>query len=84
VPDVAGVSLLLTPARSERSLASISITPDTGAAEQLADVALETLRLAIPAMRALPLLHKLARGEAGVVRLDYLAPMQLKVEIGLC
>jgi hypothetical protein len=84
VPDVAGVSLLLTPERSERSLASISVTPDTGTAEQLADPALETLRVAIPALRALPLLQKLARGEAGEVCLDYLSPMQLKVDIRLC
>jgi len=84
VPDVAGVSLLLTPERSERSLASISVTPDTGAAEQLADADFEALRVAIPALRALPLLQKLARGEAGEVCLDYLSPMQLKVDIRLC
>lgn len=84
VPDVAGVALLLTPERSERSLASISVTPANGPAEGLSDNALETLRLAIPALRALPLLQKLARGEAGTVCLDYLPPMQLKVDIGLC
>ena len=84
VPDVAGVALLLTPERSERSLASISVTPANAPAEGLSDNALETLRLAIPALRALPLLQKLARGEAGTVCLDYLPPMQLKVDIGLC
>jgi len=84
VPDVAGVALLLTPERSERSLASISVTPANAPAEGLSDHALETLRLAIPALRALPLLQKLARGEAGTVCLDYLPPMQLKVDIGLC
>ena len=84
VPDVAGVGLLLTPERSERSLASIKLTLSTDAAETLADDALETLRVSIPALRALPLLQKLARGEAGEVCLDYLPPMQLKVEIGSC
>lgn len=84
VPDVAGVALLLTPERSERSLASISVTPASAAAEPLADAALEALRVAIPALRALPLLQKLARGEAGQVCLDYLPPMQLQVDIGLC
>lgn len=84
VPDVAGVGLLLTPERSERSLASIKLTFSADAAETLADDALETLRVSIPALRALPLLQKLARGEAGEVCLDYLPPMQLKVEIGSC
>ncbi|NTV68629.1 MAG: beta-ketoacyl synthase chain length factor [Azonexaceae bacterium] len=84
VPDVAGVALLLTPERSERSLASITVTPASAAAEPLADAALEALRVSIPALRALPLLQKLACGEAGQVCLDYLPPMQLQVDIGLC
>ncbi|MFZ2971934.1 MAG: beta-ketoacyl synthase chain length factor [Ferribacterium limneticum] len=84
VPDVAGVALLLIPERSERSLASITVTPSSAAAEPLADAALEALRVSIPALRALPLLQKLARGEAGEVCLDYLPPMQLKVDIRLC
>ena len=84
VPDVAGVSLLLTPERSERSLASITVTPASTAAEPIGDNALEALRVSIPALRALPLLQKLARGEAGQVCLDYLPPMQLQVDIGLC
>jgi hypothetical protein len=84
VPDVAGVALLLTPERSERSLASIAVTPSSASAEPLADAALEALRVSIPALRALPLLQKLARGEAGEVCLDYLPPMQLKVDIRLC
>ena len=84
VPDVAGVALLLTPERSERSLASLTVTPASAAAESLGDAALEALRVSIPALRALPLLQKLARGEAGQVCLDYLPPMQLQVDIGLC
>lgn len=84
VPDVAGVSLLLTPERSERSLASITVTPTSAAAEPLADAALEALRTAIPALRALPLLQKLARGESGKICLDYLPPMQLSIDIECC
>ena len=84
VPDVAGVSLLLTPARSERSLACITVTPGTDAADTLADPALEALRNSIPALRTLPLLARLARGEAGSVCLDYLPPMQLTVSIQPC
>lgn len=84
VPDVAGVALLLTPERSERSLASITVTPSSASTEPLADAALEALRVAIPALRALPLLQKLARGEGGKICLDYLPPMQLQVDIGPC
>jgi len=84
VPDVAGVGLVLAPARSERSLASITITPDTRAADTLADDALEGLRVSVPALRVLPLLRKLARGEPGAVCLDYLAPMQLRVDVAPC
>jgi hypothetical protein len=80
-PDCAGVALLLTPERSERSLAKITVTPYRDAAEPMADAGLENLRTAIPAMRVLPLLQKLARGEAGRVVLDYLPPMQLAVDV---
>ena len=84
VPDVAGVGLVLTPQRTERSLAQITVTPTTAGAEPLADGALEALRTAIPALRALPLLRKLALGEGGSVCLDYLPPMQLAVELACC
>ena len=84
VPDVAGVALLLTPERSERSLARITVTSGTDAAGPLAAAELEALRSTIPALRALPLLQKLAKGEGGSVCLDYLAPMQLQVVIQPC
>jgi len=84
IPDVAGVALLLTPERSERSLASIAVTPCSNAAEALADSGLETLRVAIPALRVLPLLQKLALGTAGEVCLDYLPLLQLKVDLQPC
>jgi len=84
VPDVAGVALLLTPERSERSLASIRVMPCTEAAEPLAAADLEALRTTIPALRALPLLKKLAMGEGGQVCLDYLPPMQLMVAVQPC
>jgi len=74
IPDCAGVALLLTPARSRRSLARIIVTATAEPAQALADAALENLRQDIPAMRSLLLLAKLARGETGLVRLDYLAP----------
>lgn len=83
-PDCAGVALLLTPEKPADALAQITVRATTAPAERLADAALENLRSTIPAMRALPLLRKLARGEAGSVCLDYLAPMQLAVDIAPC
>ena len=84
IPDCAGVALLLTAEKTTRSLARISVSPTTDAADRLATAELENLRTAIPAMRSLPLLQKLARGESGLVCLDYLPPMQLSVELQLC
>ena len=84
VPDVGGVALLLTPERSERSLAEICVGPSSQPAEAMAEADLEALRLAIPAMRALPLLQKLARGEGGSVVVDYLPAMQLQIAIAPC
>ena len=84
IPDCAGVALLLTPAGSRRSLARITVTPTTEPAQALADAGLENLRQAIPAMRSLLLLAKLARGESGQVIIDYLPPMQLNVAVEPC
>jgi hypothetical protein len=84
IPDVAGVGLLLTPERSEHSLARITLTASAAPAARLADPVLEAQRLAIPALRALPLLQLLARNEGGTVVLDYLSPMQLQIEVTPC
>ncbi len=83
-PDCAGLGLLLTPERTGRSLARITVTPSTSAAETMADAGLENLRLNIPALRCLPLLQKLARGEYGPVCIDYLPPMQLCIDLQPC
>jgi hypothetical protein len=83
-PDCAGVALLLTPMQTPRSQARITVTASTHAADRLADSALEALRLAIPALRSLPLLQQLARREAGQLCLDYLPPMQLAVDLQPC
>jgi hypothetical protein len=45
---------------------------------------MESLRQKIPALRCLPLLQKLARGQSGDVCLDYLPPMQLQVRVQSC
>ena len=84
LPDAAGVALLLAPARSGRSLAGIVVTPARAPADTLADPGLEAQRTAIPALRALPLLQKLALGNSGSVCLDYLPPMQLAAAVTPC
>jgi hypothetical protein len=81
---VAGIALLLTPEPSARSLARIAVSLDDNAATAMADQALEPLRAAVPALRGLPLLDLLARGESGSVSLDYLAPLQLRVALQPC
>lgn len=82
-PDCGGVALLLSPERGPHSLVRIQVSPTTAAAQILGEPALETLRQQIPALRALPLLRALAKRESGTVVLDYLAPMQLQVEVRL-
>ncbi len=80
-PDAAGVALLLAPARSERSLAGLRPAFTDEAVTPLANPALESLSKSVPAMRALPLLERIARGEAGVACIDVNAPQRLAVNI---
>jgi hypothetical protein len=83
-PDCGGVALLLSAQRSAASLASIRLSPCSQEADVLDNAALEALRQQIPALRALPLLQRLARGQAGSVVLEYLAPMQLQLDLQPC
>jgi len=86
-----GVGLVLTPQRTARSLASLTLALTPEPADSLADPALEALRLAVPAARSLPLLSVLARGGAqglapGQVKrlvLENLAGSNLAVEVAL-
>jgi Beta-ketoacyl synthase, N-terminal domain len=88
VPDSFGVALVLSPVRSERSIAQWSLTAATcisGATpDRLDDGALEDVRQSIPAARCLPLLRSVALQNAGTVVLDYLAGLQLTVQVAPC
>jgi hypothetical protein len=84
VPDAGGVALLLSPARGAKSLAAAKVSLGDTPMARMQDAALEKLRTDIPALRALPLLQLIARGEAGAVALEYLAPLSLQVEIAPC
>lgn len=85
IPDTLGVALVLSPQRSERSLARITLSGDHGltdaAAAVMSDAALEFLRLTVPAARALPLLQLIARQQSATVALDYLDDLQLAVDV---
>ena len=67
-----GMALVLTPDRTDRALAALTIEMADAApdATRMADVALERLRLANPAARALPLLAAIARRDTATIRLD--------------
>jgi hypothetical protein len=84
VPDCAGVALLLTPERTAHSLAGFHVQATRQLAETMSHDALEGLRMQVPAMRALPLLQSLASRRTSSVCLDYLAPMQLLLELSPC
>jgi hypothetical protein len=85
VTHTLGIALLLSPQASAHSLASIDVALCDEAPHTLPWPDLETLRRAIPAGRALPLLQALASTPlASRVVLDYLNQRQLAVELSPC
>jgi hypothetical protein len=84
LPGALGIALALMPERSAHSLAQIKLELSEAAPDTLDDPALEALRRSIPAARGLPLLQAVARGKAGQVVLDYLAPLSLAVQVEPC
>jgi hypothetical protein len=83
-PDCAGVALLLSAQPGPRAKGSIQLRTTRAPAAVMVDPALEQLRQQVPAMRALPFLQRLARGESGAVVLDYLAPQQIELDVTPC
>lgn len=87
LPDHFGAALLLAPARSERSVASLTLHLGGGdaGAHALADASLDRLRRIIPAAACLPLLVALAQGRAvqGLV-IEYLPGVQLTLDLEPC
>lgn len=82
LPDSMGVAMVLAPASHEGgALAALSLTLDAGDFERDADARLEALRSGIPAARALPLLHALARGGSATCAIEYLDGLPLRVDI---
>ena len=83
IPDAMGVALVLAPEASSRSSVRLAIE-FTGEAPDRLQGELETLRTAIPAARALPLLRAIAAGEAASVVLEYLPDLAACVRIEPC
>lgn len=86
IPDAFGVALVLAsaPADRARAPATLRVALTEAAATQFDEApygGLESLRRAIPAARALPLLQSLARGAGGQVVLDYLPEHRLQVDL---
>lgn len=80
-----GVALLLTPERTDGSLAALDITLTRGVEETvLQDEALERLRLGIPAARSLPVLRALAQGGEQQVYLASTGAQALAVRVIPC
>ena len=84
LPDHFGTALLLTPEPSSQSLAQLVVTLDASPSELSTcdDPSLESLRHAVPAARALPLLAALARPRAKQrIVLDYLPRLRVQVDL---
>ena len=78
-------ALVLTPRRTEGSLAALEVALDHGGADgtRLRDAALEALRLSNPAARSLPLLAAIACG-GGEVRIEGIADAVVSVRVSPC
>ena len=84
IPDAFGIALVLAPQRSAQALAQISVSLTDAGADRLDDAALESLRIAIPAARGLPLLRAIALRQEKWVVVDYLDNTRLAAAIAPC
>jgi hypothetical protein len=84
IADAFGVALVLAPAAGAASQALLRAALSDAPANSMAEAALESLRVSIPAARSLPLLAHLARRSSGRVVLDYLAGKRLAVDVSAC
>ena len=80
IPDAFGVAMVLAPRGKER-VPNITVALTDAPAQHMTEVQFESMRVAIPAARSLPLLEKLARQEPGRVVLDYLDAQRIAVEV---
>lgn len=82
--DMLSVALVLAPQPSLQAVARVDVSFSNEAADRFDDAMLETLRLAIPVARGLPLLRAIAQGQGSRVVLDYLDETRIAVEVSPC
>jgi hypothetical protein len=83
IPDAFGLAMLLAPEPGTLTLGSIEVellpADDAAPVSTLKNPALEKLRRAIPAARALPLIEALAHRSAATLIIDYLDDLRLQI-----
>ncbi len=84
IPDALGIALVLAPQHSAQARARITVSLTDASADRFDDTALESLRIAIPAARGMPLLRGIALRQDKRVVLDYLDSARLAVAVALC
>lgn len=84
IPDNCGIALIFSPLSTAKTIAQIKVSITHDKADAFDDVALESLRLAIPAARGLPLLQAIALQKNCRVVLDYLEETRLAIEVNPC
>lgn len=72
--------MVLAPREHERP-PFITVALTDAPARHMSEAQFESMRVAIPAARSLPLLEMLARRESGRVVLDYLEAQRIAVEV---
>jgi Beta-ketoacyl synthase, N-terminal domain len=81
IPYPMGVAMVLNPVRTAAALASLKIDLTQAAATPMLDLGLEALRTQNPSARSLPLMQRLAQRSPGSVVVEYLAPLNLAVQV---
>jgi hypothetical protein len=77
-----GVALALSADPGPGRLARLRVGLTDGAADRIAAASLEAIRCSSPPARGLALLDRIARGQSGMVRLDYIDDLRLAIDIG--
>lgn len=84
LPDSCGVALLLSPTQGASSVARLELRSERQAAGKIGKAALDALADSAPALRALPMLALVARGQGGCVGLEAPSGWPLAVELQPC
>lgn len=81
IPHALGVALVLSPVRTDKTLATLGMAITTLPSTSMDEPALERMRTQVPTARGLPVMQLLARRETGAAVIDYLGGRQLRVDV---